>query len=128
MKKRSLDINKEPSTPDEIDKAVSSIKNGKAVGLDEILAAVLKLEAFKVILLHFCNSVYNQDPIQRWNEGVLLPFPKKRNLANTENYREVTFTPIAAKIYNLLTLHRMRPKIDRITRDTKISKIHRSVL
>ena len=78
MKKRSLDINKEPSTPDEIDKAVRSIKNGKAVGLDEILAAVLKLEAFKVILLHFCNSVYNQDPIQRWNEGVLLPFPKKK--------------------------------------------------
>ena len=77
MKKRSLDINKEPSTPDEIDKAVRSIKNGKAVGLDEILAAVLKLEAFKVILLYFCNSVYNQDPIQRWNEGVLLPFQKK---------------------------------------------------
>ena len=72
-----LDINKGPFTSDEIDKAVRSITNCKAVGIDTISAEVWKLEVFKDILLHFSKSVYNQDPIQRWNEGCLLPFPKK---------------------------------------------------
>ena len=58
-----LDINKESFTSDEIDKAVVSITNGKSVGLDEIPAEVWKLEAFNDILTHFCNRVYNQDPI-----------------------------------------------------------------
>ena len=38
------------------------------------------------------------------------------NLSNTENYRGITLTPIAAKIYNLLILNRIRPKIDLILR------------
>ena len=41
---------------------------------------------------------------------------KKGNLANTENYRGITLTPIAAKIYNLLISNRIRPKIDPILR------------
>ena len=111
-----LDLNKGPFTSDEIDKALRSITNGKAEGLDEIPAEVWELEAFKNIILHFCNNVYNQDPLQRWNEGCLLPFPKKGNLANTENYRGIKLTPIAAKIYNLLILNRIRPKLDPILR------------
>ena len=41
------------------------------------------------------------DHINKWNEGCLLSFPKKRNLANTKNYRGIIFTPIAEKIDNL---------------------------
>ena len=85
-----LDIKKGLFTPDGIIIAVRSIQHGKAVGLDEIPAEVWKLGEFQEILLHFCNSVYNQDPIKRWNEGCLLPFPKKGNLALTENYRGIT--------------------------------------
>ena len=41
---------------------------------------------------------------------------KKGNLSNTENFREIIQKPIAANIYNLLILNRIRPKIDRIIR------------
>ena len=41
---------------------------------------------------------------------------KKGNLVKTENYRRIIITPIAAKIYNLLILIRIRPKIDNILR------------
>ena len=75
-----------------------------------------KLGEFQEILLHFCNSVYNQDPIKRWNEGCLLPFPKKGNLALTKNYRGITLTSIASKIYNLMLLNRIRPNIEDILR------------
>ena len=84
-----LDIKKGLFTPDEIIIAVRSIQHGKAVGLDKIPAEVWKLGEFQEILLHFCNSVYNQDPIKRWNEGCLLPFPKKGNLTLTNNYRGI---------------------------------------
>ena len=46
---------------------------------------------------------------------------KKGNLVNTENYRGITFTPIAAKIYNLLILNRIRPNIDPILRKNQNS-------
>ena len=38
--------------------------------------------------------------------------PKKTNLAITKNYRGITLTAIAAKVYNLMLRNRIRPKID----------------
>ena len=43
-------------------------------------------------------------------------FPKKRNLSLTKNYREITLTSIAAKIFNQMILNRIRPEIDPILR------------
>ena len=60
--------------------------------------------------------MYSQDPIERWTEGCILPFPKKGNLTITDNYRGITLTPIAAKIYNLMILNRIRPYVDPILR------------
>ena len=48
--------------------------------------------------------------------GCILPFPKKGNLSLTKNYRGITHTSIAAKIFNLIILHRIRPEIDPILR------------
>ena len=47
---------------------------------------------------------------------MLLPIPKKGNLAITKNYRGITLTAIPAKIYNLMLLNRIRPKIDSVLR------------
>ena len=35
-------------------------------------------------------------------KGCILPFPKKGDLGLAKNYRDITFTSIAAKIYNAL--------------------------
>ena len=43
-------------------------------------------------------------------------FPKKGYLASPQNYRGITLTPIAATIYNLMLLNRIRPKIDPLLR------------
>ena len=81
-----------------------------------IPAEVWKIDDFHPLLLDFCNNVYNQDPINRRREGCLLPIPKKGNLVITKNYRGITLTAIAAKIYNLMLLNRTRPKLDRVLR------------
>ena len=47
-------------------------------------------------------------------KGCILPFPKKGDLGLAKNYRGITFTFIAAKIYNGLLRNRIEPKIDNI--------------
>ena len=96
--------------------ALRKIKNRKAAGLDEIPPEVWKTRQFDDILLRHCNAVYNQNPIDRWMKGCILPFPKKGDLGLAKNYRGITLTSIAAKIYNALLRNRIEPKIDNILR------------
>ena len=49
-------------------------------------------------------------------KGCILPFPKKGDLELAKNYRGITLTSIAAKIYNALQRNRIEPKIDNILR------------
>ena len=51
-----------------------------------------------------------------FNEICILPFPKKGDLGLAKNYRGITLTSIAAKIYNALLRNRIEPKIDNILR------------
>ena len=79
-----LDIKTRLFTAYELTKAIQSIQNGKAVGLNKIPAEVWKLEDFQNVLLKSCNSIYSQETIERWREGCILPFPKKGNLSLTK--------------------------------------------
>ena len=49
-------------------------------------------------------------------KGCILPFPKKGDLGLAKNYRGITLTSIAAKIYNALLRNRIEPEIDNILR------------
>ena len=113
---KQLDIKLGPFTQEELDSVLKKIKNRKAAGLDEISSEVWKTRQFDDILLHHCNAVYNQNPIDRWMNGCILPFPKKGDLGLAKNYRGLTLTSIAAKIYNALLRNRIEPKIDIILR------------
>ena len=101
-----------PFTQEELDSLLRKIKNRKAAGLDEIPPEVWKTKQFDDILLRHCNAVYNQNPIDRWMKGCILPFPKKGDLGLAKNYRGITRTSIAAKIYNAPIQNRIEPKID----------------
>ena len=113
---KQLDIKLGPFTQEELDSVLRKIKNRKAAGLDEIPPEVWKTRQFDDILLRHCNAVYNQNPIDRWMKGCILPFPKKGDLGLAKNYRGITHTSIAAKIYNALLRNRIEPKIDNILR------------
>ena len=56
-------------------------------------------------------NIYNQNTIDRWTKGSILPFPKKGDLRIAKNYQGITLTSIAAKIYNSLLHNRIEPKI-----------------
>ena len=100
---------------------VWEIKNRKVAVLDEISPEVWKTRQFDDILLRHCNAVYNQNPIDRWMKGCILPFPKKGDLGLAKNYGGITLTSIAAKFYNALLRNRIEPKIDDILRKNQNS-------
>ena len=75
-----------------------------------------KTRQFDDILLRQCNAVYSQNRIERSMKGCILPFPKKGDLRLVKNYRGITLTSIAAKIYNAQLRNRIEPKIDNILR------------
>ena len=77
----------------------------------------------RVVKAGDCNAVYNQNPIDRWMKGCILPFPKKGDLGLAKNYRGITLTSIAAKIYNALLRNRIEPKIDNILRKNQNEEI-----
>ena len=64
---------------EELDSVLRKIKNRKVAGLDEI-------PPFDDILLRHCNAVYNQNTIDRWTKGCILPFPKKGDLGLAKRY------------------------------------------
>ena len=49
-------------------------------------------------------------------KGCILPFPKKGDLGLAKNYRGITLTSTAAKIYNALLRNCIEPKINNILR------------
>ena len=113
---KPLDIKLGPFTKEEVDSVLRKIKNRKAAGLDEIPPEVWKTREFDDILLRHCNAVYNQNPIDRWMKGCILPFLKKGEFGLAKNYRGITLTSITSKIYNALLRNRIEPKIDKILR------------
>ena len=78
----------------ELDSVLRKIRNSKAAGLDEIPPEEWKTMEFDDILLWHCNAVYNQNTIDRWKKGCILPFPKKGDLGIAKNYRGITLTSI----------------------------------
>ena len=110
---KQLDIKLGPFTEEELDSVLRNIKNRKTAGLEGIRPEIRKTRQFDDILLRHCNELYNQNPIDRWMKGCILPFPKKGDLGLAKNYRGITLTSIAAKIYNALLRNRIEPKIDK---------------
>ena len=74
---KQLDITLGPFTQEELDSVLKKIKYRKAARLDEILPEVWKTIQFDDILLRHCNAIYNQNPIDRWTKGCILPFPER---------------------------------------------------
>ena len=63
-------------------------------------------------LLNVCNKTYLGDAPNCWLQGKILPVPKKENLSIASNYRGITLSLSASKIYNKMLLNRIRLILD----------------
>ena len=100
----------------EIDAAARQMKNGKAPGLDGLPPEFWKLPKVKKSLLSFCNKTYSGNRPKEWGLSGITPIPKKGDLTITDNYRGISLTQVASKIYNRCLLNRVRLVIDKVLR------------
>ena len=111
-----LPINTSDFTLEELQHTIKSLKNNKACGLDEIPAEVWKAGILDQELLDFCNGTLNGDKPEVWSSSGIIPTPKTGDLSVPTNYRGISLTPIAAKVYNKLILNRVQPHINPLLR------------
>ena len=111
-----LPISTDNFTLEELRPCLKSLKNNKASGLDGIPAEVWKTRVLDNELLDYCNRTLNGDRPAQWGLSGIIPVPKKGNLSDPNNYRGISLTSVAAKVYNKLILNRLRPYVDPILR------------
>ena len=93
------------------------MKANKTPGLDNVPAIIWKDQAFQPILLSLCNEVYlNQTSPSAWRTTGIIPLPKKGDLTSPFNYRGISLTSLAVKIYDKMILNRLTPHLDPILR------------
>ena len=85
----------------------------------ELIISLRKYGSLEYVINNYCIfvTVYNQQPVDIWRQSCIIPLPEKGDLYLATNYRGISLTPIAAKIYSKLLLHRIRPVLENILCD-----------
>ncbi|KAI8507980.1 hypothetical protein Bbelb_142200 [Branchiostoma belcheri] len=109
-------ISCDPFSQNEVDLALNQMKPGKAPGLDGLPLELWKLPKARESLTVFCNQALAGHRPPEWGLAGIVPVPKKGNLTLPDNYRGISLTQVAAKVYNRLLLNRLRPVIDKLLR------------
>ena len=67
---------------------------------------------------NYCIFV-TESALDIWRQSCIIPLPKKGDFRLATNYRGISLTLNAAKIYNKLLLHRIRPVLENILGDNQ---------
>jgi len=88
-------------------KKVNRFKNWKATGVDDINVELLKNGRDAVInkLTKICNTAWETGQLPRdWQDGIIIPLPKKGNLSDCNNWRGVTLLSVPGKVMASVTV------------------------
>lgn len=100
---------------EELGKIVRRLRDGKAAGGDGISNEVWKYGGVEVerCLWELCNKVWKGGGGPGgWNEGVVIPIRKKGEGDKVEEYRWITLSQTAYKIYATVLAERLRAETD----------------
>ena len=117
---RGLNIEGGDFILEEVAKAIRQLKNNKAPGEDQIFPEMFKVEDDKVprALVRLFNKIKENGHLpSEWKNGVIVKVPKKGNLSECGNWRGITLSPIALKIFCRVLLNRMEVVLDSVLRE-----------
>ncbi|VDP83889.1 unnamed protein product [Schistosoma curassoni] len=106
---------------------IRQIKSGEAARPDNITVEALKsdIEVTTNMLHLLFKNIWKEEQVPMdWKEGHLINIPKKGGLSKCENYRGITLLSIPGKVFNRVTLNRMKDAVDTQLRDQQTG-IHR---
>ena len=114
-----LAVNCERPDREEIRKAISLLKTGKAPGPDEIPAEAIKahMETSIEMLYKLFGNIWETDEIPKgWKEGYLVKIPKKGDLQECKNCIGIMLLSVPGKVLNIIILERLKNEVDNILR------------
>ena len=97
-------------TGEEIEGVVQNMKNGKASGVDEVIAEVLKHggDGMMMALVVLCRDVWGNERIPKdWMKGVIFPILKKGDKKYMGNYRVISLLSVVGKVFAAVLNHRV---------------------
>ena len=100
---------------EEVKRVVRKLKDGKAGGGDGVANEVWKYGGVEVEdwLWEVCNRVWKGEGwVEEWREGVVVPVVKKGVGKRVEDYRGVTLTQTAYKVYASVLAERVREEVE----------------
>uniref|UniRef100_A0A7I4XX64 Reverse transcriptase domain-containing protein n=1 Tax=Haemonchus contortus TaxID=6289 RepID=A0A7I4XX64_HAECO len=96
-----VDIGTTPEDPEETIEAIQCLRNGRAPGIDEIPAKLLKAGGSTIV----------KKPTELYN-GCWNGLTEKANLTDGENWRRITLLSVPGKAFCGILLQRLRNAID----------------
>ena len=106
-----------PILREEVEAAIRSLKNGKAAGVDNVPAELIKHGGKAVIdiLTAICNKIWQTGewPIP-WTQSLIITLPKKGNLQLCQNYRTISLISHASKVMLKIILNRLKPQAEEV--------------
>ena len=106
-----------PILREEVEAAISSLKSGKAAGVDNIPAELIKHggESVVAMLLRICNKIWQTGEWPTpWTQSLIITLPKKGNLQQCQNYRTISLISHASKVMLKVILKRLSPQAEEI--------------
>ena len=100
---------------EEVRRVVRNLKDWKAGGGDGITNEVWKYGGIEVEewLWDICNRVWKGEGwVEEWREGVVVPVVKRGAGKRVEDYRGVTLTQTAYKVYASVLAERLREEVE----------------
>ena len=100
----------------EVEEAVRKLKSGKAPGINNITAELLKTDIeFSTIKIHeLLSKIWKFEVIlEAWKKGLTIKLPKKGNVKDCKNSRGITVLFIVGKILGRIVIDRVRSGADK---------------
>jgi sorting nexin-29 len=128
---RQMDIHTaEPLVPEpslvKVEIAIGKLKSYKSRGTGQILAQLIKAggETYSEIHRLTC-SIWNKEELpQQWKESIIVPFHKKGDKTDCNNYRGISLLLTAHKILSNILLARLTPYVSEIIGDHQCGFCH----
>ena len=74
------------------------------------------------LLYPLFNKIWEEEQIPtEWKEGYLIKLPKKGDLSSCSSYRGITLLSIPGRVFNRVSLNRMKDAIDPRLREQQAS-------
>nr|XP_014347369.1 PREDICTED: sorting nexin-29-like [Latimeria chalumnae] len=107
-------------TIEEVEAAISRLKNGKVAGIDNISAEILKNGGKELIhqLHSICQQIWLEEKVpSQWKKGTICKLPKKGDLLDCNNWRGITLLSVPGKGFCSIILLCIREAVDNVLRE-----------